>query len=40
MGCPDQPKCLSSFSKWEIQEACAFLVRLGILERPRGKRAA
>jgi hypothetical protein len=40
MGRPDQPECLSSFTKWEIQEACAFLVRLGILDKPRAKRAA
>jgi hypothetical protein len=40
MGSPAQPECLESFTKWEIQEACAFLVRLGVLERPRTKRAA
>lgn len=40
MGSPAQPECLSSFTTWEIQEACAFLVRLGFLERPRAKRAA
>lgn len=39
MGAPEQPQCLSPFTKWEIQEACAFLVRLGVLERPR-RRAA
>jgi hypothetical protein len=39
MGAPEQPECLASFTKWEIQEACAFLVRLGILDRPR-RRAA
>ena len=38
MGSPLQPECLASFTKWEIQEACAFLVRLGILDRPRAKR--
>lgn len=40
MGMPMQPECLSPFTKWEIQEACQFLVRLGILESPRTKRAA
>lgn len=40
MGKPEQPDCLAPFTRWEIQEACAFLVRLGVLERPRTKRAA
>ena len=40
MGHPEQPKCLLPFAAWEIQEACAFLVRLGWLERPRAKRVA
>jgi hypothetical protein len=35
-----QPQCLSGFTKWEIQEACEFLVRLGILEKPSARRAA
>jgi hypothetical protein len=40
MGSPIQPECLAPFTKWEIREACAFLVRLGILELSRTKRAA
>lgn len=40
MGSSRQPECLDSFSGAEIQEACAFLVRLGILERPAARVAA
>jgi hypothetical protein len=40
MGSSSQPECLAPFTKWEIQEACQFLVRLGVLDRPRAKRAA
>jgi hypothetical protein len=35
MGTPNQPRCLCDFTKWEVQEATAFLMRLGYLERPR-----
>ena len=38
MGSPLQPECLASFTKLEIQEACEFLIRLGMLDRPRAKR--
>jgi len=34
MGSPIQPACLSRFARWEIEKACEFLVRLGVLERP------
>ena len=40
MGSSNQPECLCPFTRWEIQEACHFLVRLGVLERPQTKRAA
>jgi hypothetical protein len=30
-----QPPCLSDFTRREIEEATAFLIRLGILETPR-----
>ena len=40
MGAAEQPECLCPFTKWEIEEACRFLVRLGILETTRTKRAA
>ncbi|MES1167116.1 MAG: hypothetical protein ABUL68_03865 [Pseudomonadota bacterium] len=33
MGLPDQPRCLCDFTKWEVAEATAFLVRMGYLER-------
>ena len=38
MGSPLQAGCLALFTKWEIQEAGAFLVRLGVLDRPRAQR--
>lgn len=40
MGRPNQPACLAPFTKWEIQQASEFLVRLGFLEGPRTRRAA
>lgn len=35
MGSPLQPPCLDPFTKFEIEEGCAFLVRLGFLEPPK-----
>ena len=32
MGTPDQPRALCDFSRFEIQEATDFLVRMGIIE--------
>lgn len=40
MGRPDQPACLVPFTRWEIQQASEFLVRLGMLESPRIRKAA
>lgn len=34
MGSELQPDCLSEFTKWEIEQACGFLVRMGFLESP------
>lgn len=31
MGSPLQPNVLADFTKWEIEQACEFLVRLGML---------
>lgn len=31
MGAADQPQCLCSFTKFEIEEASMFLVRIGII---------
>jgi hypothetical protein len=38
MGSSRQPECLDRFDRVEIQEACEFLVRLGILDRPAARR--
>lgn len=40
MGTPTQPDYLAEFTKFEIEQACAFLVRLGYLEIPRRGKAA
>jgi hypothetical protein len=40
MGGPLQPDYLGAFTRWEIEQACDFLVRLGMLERPRAVRKA
>lgn len=31
---PDQPACLWEFTRWEIQQASQFLVRLGMITPP------
>lgn len=33
IGTPHEPQCLKGFARDEIQEACDFLVRLGILQK-------
>lgn len=33
MGTARQPRCLDEFARWEIEEATAFLVRLGLIEQ-------
>ncbi len=33
MGTAMQPRCLATFKRWEVEQACEFLVRLGMLER-------
>ena len=40
MGSPLQPEFLSEFSRWEIEQACEFLVRLGAIEKPTPRKAA
>ena len=32
MGSPDQPDYLCDFTRWEVEEATAFLIRLGYLQ--------
>jgi hypothetical protein len=33
MGAPNQPRCLCDFTRFEVEEATAFLMRMGYLER-------
>jgi len=40
MGAPNQPECLCGFTRWEIEQASEFLVRLGMIEPPRRANAA
>lgn len=35
MGSPLQPDFLKEFTRHEIEEACAFLIRLGAIEKPK-----
>jgi hypothetical protein len=35
MGSTAQPACLSDFTKYEVIEATAFLIRMGFLQYPR-----
>lgn len=39
LGTPLQPPCLEPFSRFEIEEASAFLVRLGFFEHPKRPKA-
>lgn len=34
MGSELQPDYLAEFTKWEIEQACEFLVRMGMLDAP------
>lgn len=40
MGTALQPDFLSEFTKWEIEQACDFLVRLGALDKRSPRKAA
>lgn len=34
MGAPDQPQCLVDFTRYEIEEATSFLIRMGYIVIP------
>ena len=38
MGAENQPECLCGYTRWEIEQACEFLVRLGMIEAPHRRR--
>jgi len=40
MGSPVQPECLTPFTRFEIEQACEFLVRMGAIESPGRRKAA
>lgn len=35
MGSEYQPDYLAEFTRWEIEQACEFLVRMGMIEQPQ-----
>jgi hypothetical protein len=35
MGGELQPEYLAEFTRWEIEQACAYLVRAGLIEQPQ-----
>ncbi|MCC6285091.1 MAG: hypothetical protein IT439_07280 [Phycisphaerales bacterium] len=35
LGDPDQPDCLKDYTRFEVEEATSFLVRLGVLQAKR-----
>jgi hypothetical protein len=39
MGSPLQPAYLSEFTRFEIEEATAFLIRMGLVEKVKGQRS-
>lgn len=39
VGTPLQPECLDGFAKSEVEEACDFLLRLGLFARSESTRA-
>lgn len=40
MGSALQPEFLGEFTKYEIEQACEFLIRLGAIEKPAPRKAA
>lgn len=40
MGSPVQPDRLADFTKWEIEQATDFLVRMGMIASPPSRHAA
>lgn len=39
LGSPNQPKVLCDYTRWEIEQASAFMTRLGLIEPLRAKKA-
>jgi hypothetical protein len=37
MGSEMQPDYLSQFTRWEMEQACQYLVRMGLIEHPQQK---
>ncbi len=39
LGMPNQPKALCEYTRWEIEQASAFMTRLGMIEPQRARKA-
>ncbi len=39
LGLPNQPKVLCDFTRWEIEQAAAYMTRLGLLEPVKAPKA-
>lgn len=39
LGLPNQPKILCDYTRWEIEQAAAFMTRLGLLEPVKARKA-
>jgi hypothetical protein len=39
LGAPNQPKVLCDYTRWEIEQASAFMTRLGLIEPVRARKA-
>jgi hypothetical protein len=39
LGLPNQPKVLCDYTRWEIEQAAAFMTRLGLLEPVKARKA-
>jgi hypothetical protein len=39
LGSPEQPKSMTEFTRFEVEEAAMFLVRMGFIQPPRATKA-
>lgn len=37
LGAPNQPRAMCDLTRFEVEEATAFLIRLGVIEMPKAK---
>lgn len=39
LGSPNQPRVLCDYTRWEIEQAAAFMTRMGLIEPARARKA-